>query len=115
MVGLIKPSLHFYSQFTVLFEGRSPTALVNLADRLRADFRPGLHPAPADRQPTLLLVIDAETADQPHWHGLEGRELARSGLYQLWRLDRRWLEKRARTLQSEGSDPNWRDPRPEMF
>jgi 4-amino-4-deoxy-L-arabinose transferase-like glycosyltransferase len=115
MVGLIKPSLHFYSQSTVLFEGRSPTALVNLADRVRAEYRPGLRPAPADLQPTLLLVIDAETADQPHWHGMEGRELARAGLYRLWRLDRRWLEKRARTLQSEGSDPNWRNPRPEMF
>ena len=115
MVGLIKPSLHFYSQSTVLFEGQSPTALVNLADRLRADFRPGLRPDPADLQPTLLLVIDAESADQPHWHGWQGRELARAGLYHLWRLDRLWLEQRARTLQAEGSDPNWREPRPELF
>ncbi len=115
MVGLIKPSLHFYSQSTVLFEGRSPTALVNLADRLHADSRPGLRPGPTDLQPTLLLVIDAETAEQPHWHGWQGRELARAGLYHLWRLDRRWLEKQARTLQTQGNNPNWRDPRPEMF
>ena len=115
MVGLIKPSLHFYSQSTVLFEGRSPTALVNLADRLREDTRPGLSPGPVDLQPTLLLVIDAETAERPQWHGWEGRELARAGVYHLWRLDRLWLEKRAQTLTMDGNDPNWRDPRPEMF
>ena len=115
MVGLRKPSLHFYSRATVLFEGRSPTALVNLADRLRLEARPGLQPASAERQPTLLLVIDAETAAQPHWQGWIGRELAREGPYRLWRLDRRWLEARARRLQAEGRHPNWREPRPERF
>ena len=115
MVGLIKPSLHFYSQSTVLFEGRSPHALVNLADRLRADSRPGLRPSSADRQPTLLLLIDAETAEKRYWRNMEGKELARSGPYGLWRLDRVWLEKRARLLQNEGIHPSWRNPRPEMF
>jgi 4-amino-4-deoxy-L-arabinose transferase-like glycosyltransferase len=115
MVGLIKPSLHFYSQSTVLFEGRSPHALVNLADRLRADSRPGLRPSSADQQPTLLLVIDSETAAKRYWQNREGRELACSGPYCLWRLDRLWLEKRARFLQNEGINPSWRDPRPEMF
>ena len=115
MVGLIKPSLHFYSQSTVLFEGRSPNALVNLADRLRADSRPGLRPSSADLQPTLLLLIDSETAEKRHWRTMEGRELARAGPYYLWRLDRLWLEKRARLLQNEGINPSWRDPRPEMF
>ena len=115
MVGLIKPSLHFYSQSTVLFEGRSPHALVNLADRLRADSRPGLRPSSADRQPTLLLVIDSETAAKRYWQNRQGRELACSGPYCLWRLDRLWLEQRARSLQNEGINPSWRDPRPEMF
>ncbi len=115
MVGLIKPSLHFYSQSTVLFEGRSSHALVNLADRLRADSRPGLQPSSVDLQPTLLLLIDSETAEKRHWRTIEGRELARSGPYSLWRLDRVWLEKRARLLQNEGINPSWRDPRPEMF
>ena len=115
MVGLIKPSLHFYSQSTVLFEGRSPHALVNLADRLRTESRPGLRPSSADRQPTLLLVIDSVTANKSHWRNIEGRELAQAGPYRLWRLDRHWLEKRARSLQNEGINPSWRDPRPEMF
>ena len=115
MVGLIKPSLHFYSQSTVLFEGRSPHALVNLTDRLRAESRPGLQPSSADRQPTLLLVIDAETAKQPHWQTMAGQQLAQAGPYRLWRLDRRWLEQRARLLQQGGIEPTWRNPRPEMI
>jgi 4-amino-4-deoxy-L-arabinose transferase-like glycosyltransferase len=115
MVGLIKPSLHFYSQSTVLFEGRSPHALVNLADRLRSESRPGLRPSSADRQPTLLLVIDSITANKDHWRNMKGRELAHAGPYRLWRLDRLWLEQRARLLQNQGINPSWRRPRPEMF
>jgi 4-amino-4-deoxy-L-arabinose transferase-like glycosyltransferase len=115
MVGLIKPTLHFYSKSTVLFEGRSPYALVNLADRLRADSRPGLRPSSVDQQPTLLLLIDSVTASKPHWRKMEGRQLAQAGPYRLWRLDRLWLEKRARILHNEGINPSWRHPRPEMF
>jgi hypothetical protein len=113
MVGMRKPSLHYYSNATVIFEGRSPSALVNLADRLGSEQRPGLFPG--RHQPTLLLVIDQKTADQPHWRDWQGVELARAGTYQLWRLDRSWLEGRASDLQRRGVDPNWRDPRPERF
>ena len=115
MVGLMKPSLHYYSRLTVLYEGRSRTALVNLADRLRWEQRPGLSPAPAETQPTLLLVIDHQTALLPHWQSRRGQELARAGPYQLWRLDRRWLEGQARQLRAEGRRPTWRLPRPERF
>ena len=115
MVGLMKPSLHFYSRRTVLFEGRSRTALVNLADRLATEERPGLEPAPAELQPSLLLLIDAATADQPHWRDRRGQELDRAGPYRLWRLERAWLEERARMLRSQGRDPTWREPRPERF
>ena len=115
MVGLNKPSLHFYSQRTIVFEGRSAQALVNLADRLTTELRPGLLPRAASRQGTLLLVIDDETARRPHWQGLQGAELARQEPYRLLRLDRLWLEQRARSLQAEGRRPSWRDPRPERL
>lgn len=115
MVGLRKPSLHFYSRSTVLFEGRSPEALINLADRLRSDRRPGLQPSAPEQHPHLLVVIDATTAGRPHWRGWSGQELARAEPYRLWRLDRRWLEDRALSLRGEGRRPNWREPRPERF
>lgn len=115
MVGQMKPSLHFYSRSTVIFEGSSPTALINLADRLRSEVRPGLRPARAQEVPTLLMVIDTRTASQPHWQGWKGQELAHAGTYRLWRLDRLWLEERARQLGRDGRRPSWRDPRPERF
>lgn len=115
MVGLRKPSLHFYSRATVIFEGRSATALINLADRLRHEVRPGLHPSDRQKQPTVLLVIDRDTALQPHWQGRIGKAIAKAGPYELWRLDRGWLEERARQLEAEGKRANWREPRPERF
>ena len=43
MIGVLKPSLHFYTRQVVLYEGKSKSALVNLADRLsheqRQDFK----------------------------------------------------------------------------
>jgi 4-amino-4-deoxy-L-arabinose transferase-like glycosyltransferase len=113
MVGIRQPSLHYYSNATVIFEGRSESALVNLADRLRSEQRPGLFPG--RQQPTVLIVIDRQTAEEPHWQDLEGVELARAGNYQLLRLNWDWLEGRALALQHNGVDPNWRDPRPERF
>lgn len=115
MVGLMKPSLHFYSRRTVIYEGRSATALVNLVDRLATERRPGLQPSTAREQPHLLLVIDATTAERPHWQGLGGRVLARADPYRLLRLDRRRLEQRSRELQASGVEPSWQKPRPERF
>ena len=113
MVGMRQPSLHYYSNATVIFEGRSETALVNLSDRLLSEKRPGL--VPGRHQTSVLLVIDRTTADLPHWRDWQGLEVARAGSYRLWRLDRAWLEGRAVDLERRGVDPNWRDPRPERF
>ena len=41
MVGVQKPSLHFYTNQIIVYEGRSSYALVNLADRLRSEERQG--------------------------------------------------------------------------
>ncbi len=115
MVGLRKPSLHFYSRSTVIFEGRSANALVNLADRLQHEARPGLNPMDHEQQPSVLLLIDRDTALQPHWQGWIGEELAQFEPYRLWRLDRRWMEERARQLGAAGKRPNWRELSPERF
>jgi 4-amino-4-deoxy-L-arabinose transferase-like glycosyltransferase len=115
MVGMRQPSVHFYSRSTVIFEGRSATALVNLADRLEHESRPGLHPTASGGQPSVLVMIDNQTASKPHWQGWDGRELAVAGAYRLWRVDRSWLEERAKKLRAEGKRPNWREQRQERF
>ncbi len=115
MVGMLKPSLHFYSRQVVVYEEAGPRGLVNLSDRLAGERRQGQTPSPADDRSGLLLVIDADTAAQPHWQGLEPEQLDQAGIYRLWRLDRRRLEQRAAALRREGLQPNWREPRPERY
>ncbi|MFQ6537568.1 MULTISPECIES: ArnT family glycosyltransferase [Aphanothece] len=115
MVGMLKPSLHYYARQVVIFEGAPATGLVNLADRLGAERRAGQSPSTVQQQPTLLLVIDAGTAQQPYWQGLEPELLDSAGIYRLWRLDRSRLERRAAALKAAGVRPDWRDPRPERY
>jgi hypothetical protein len=115
MVGILKPSLHYYSRRVVLYEGTPPEGPINLADRLRRERRAGQRPSSAAQQPTVLLVIDGATAALPHWRGLGTTELARSGLYRLWRVDRRRLEARAVELARGGLNSTWWRPRPERY
>ena len=115
MVGILKPSLHYYSRRVVIYEGDPPVGPLNLADRLRHESRPGQSPSSPAQRPTLLLVIDRGTAALPHWRGLEPSELASSGLYSLWRVERRRLEQRADSLRLQGLTPTWQLPRPERY
>ncbi len=115
MVGILKPSLHYYSRRVVLYEGTPPEGPINLSDRLRRERRAGQLPSSAAQQPTVMLVIDAATAALPHWRGLGTTELARSGLYRLWRVDRRRLEARAAELARGGLNSTWWRPRPERY
>jgi 4-amino-4-deoxy-L-arabinose transferase-like glycosyltransferase len=115
MMGMLKPSLHYYSRRVVIYEGAEPQNLVNLADRLRRESRPGQPASRPDQQPSVLVVIDVATAEQPHWQGLNPQLLERRGIYGLWRLDRRKLEQRAEQLRRQGAAADWSDPRPERY
>jgi hypothetical protein len=115
MVGILKPSLHFYTGRVVIYEGNKPSDLVNLADRLRRERRPGQPPSDPAQQPSVLVVIDQRTASSTWWQGLQPQRLGGAGLYQLWRLDRRRLERRAAQLQAQGETPTWDLPRPERY
>ena len=115
MVGMLKPSMHYYTRQVVLFEGAPAIGLLNLADRLKAEVRDGQSPSPVTSGSTVLVAIDAETATLPHWRGLEPEQLEAAGIYRLWRLDRSRLEQRAAALSATGLRPDWRDPRPERY
>lgn len=115
MVGMLKPSLHFYGRQVVVYEGADPVGLVNLSERLAEERRLGQEPLPADTAVPLFVVIDTDTAAQPHWQGLQPELLEDAGIYQLWRLDRRRLARRAAALVAEGVRADWRDPRPERY
>jgi len=118
MVGAMKPSMHFYTQQVVVYEGRSDSALVNLSDRLSHERRRGWvgHPIHGNEgSPTVLIVIDSGTLERSHWKGLDLQLLGQFGVYQVVRLDRAKLERRAAELQTEGVTLTWKTPRPERF
>jgi 4-amino-4-deoxy-L-arabinose transferase-like glycosyltransferase len=116
MVGILKPSLHYYTRQVVLYEGVQPNGPLNLSDRLLREQRRGFSPSPASPTATLLLVIDAGTAQLPHWRELPHQALARRGLYALWRVNRTDLEALGATLRRQGVPAaDWQRPRPERY
>ena len=116
MVGAMKPSLHFYTDQVVIYEGISEAALVNVVDRFRSEMsRRGFRGSSVEEQPTALVVIDGRTSESEHWQALQPQKLASHGIYRLWRVDRRRLEARARQLRQQGVTPDWREPRPERY
>ena len=119
MVGAIKPSLHFYTDQVIVFEGRSKIAFVNLVDRIKNEKRQGWEGVPIkgiNQSKTALVVIDDRTVkNRFYWNGLEPEILAKKGVYNLWRLDRNKLERRYKELVLGGSLPNWRGHRKERF
>ena len=115
MVGVLKPSLHYYSRRVVIYEGVGEEGPVNLADRLRREPRAGQVPSSPEAQPTVLVVIDRSTARSPFWSRLGAREIDRAGVYLLWRVERRRLEAEAARLRRLGFAPDWDRPRPERY
>ncbi len=118
MVGAAKPSLHFYTNEIVLYEGRSSGALVNLSERLNFDERQGWKGTPIgsnNSSSTVLIVIDQKTINRQYWKGLNYYELGNFGIYLVLRLDRLSLEKRAKEIVDSGIVSDWKLPRPERF
>jgi 4-amino-4-deoxy-L-arabinose transferase-like glycosyltransferase len=115
MVGILKPSLHYYGWRVVIYEGVGVEGPMNLADRLRRERRVGQVPSSPEGQPTVLVVIDQTTSRAPYWRDLGATEIASAGLYRLWRLDRRRLEAEVARLRLRGYAPDWDKPRPERY
>ncbi|MCP9774124.1 glycosyltransferase family 39 protein [Cyanobium sp. WAJ14-Wanaka] len=115
MVGIMKPSLHYYGRQVVLYEGAEPVGLINLADRLAREGRQGLRPSAATTGSTVLLVIDQGTAALLPWRAVPHQQLASQGLYRLWRIQRTDLQGQAELLLQGGQRPDWDLPRPERY
>ncbi len=118
MVGAMKPSIHFYTNQVIVFEGRSKNAFVNVSDRLENEKRRGWEGRPIygpNGSETTLLLIDKRSVEKSYWQGLNPKVLGSFGVYSVWRLDRENLERRAEYLKTEGVVSTWKNPRPERF
>ncbi len=118
MVGIRKPSLHFYTRKLVTYESHSPVGLVNLSNRLRYEERDNWNNIEKNlpkEAPTFLLVIDRKTSTLQHWQNLEKQELGNYGVYKIWRLKKQVVEEREKFLRSRGVMPNWRETTKERY
>ena len=104
MVGVNKPSLHYYSRKVVLYAGRPPSGLLDLAEQL-----------PPQAPGTALVVIDATTAELPHWQDMPHEQLGAAGIYLLWRVPLEALQQRGQALAASGVESTWRLPNPERY
>ena len=118
MVGAMKPSIHFYTNQVIVFEGRSKNAFVNVSDRLKNEKRRGWKGGPiygSNGSETTLLLIDKRSVEKSYWQGLNQKVLGNFGVYSVWRLDRENIERRAQSLKTDGVTSTWENPRPERF
>jgi 4-amino-4-deoxy-L-arabinose transferase-like glycosyltransferase len=108
MVGINKPSLHYYTNQVVIYEGRPASGLRNLGERLQVNRQ-----EPAVE--SFLLVIDRTTASQPFWKVVDHQLLTRQGIYELWRVPRMTIQQQAKLLATQGVVSTWQQPNPERY
>ena len=115
MIGIRKPSMHFYTRQIVFYESANEEGLVNLFERLNFDRRMNYQDKPAYDYESILVVIDKYSSKEDHWTNISHQKLGVYGIYNLWRIKRSDLNEQATDLQSNGFEANWRNKQVEKF
>ncbi len=115
MIGIRKPSLHFYSKQIVFYESRNAEGVINLSDRLTFDRRVNFQDKPNYDNETFLVVIDKYSSIEEHWSNISHQKLGVYGIYNLWRIKKSDLNAQATNLLSNGFKANWRNKKVEKF
>jgi len=115
MIGIRKPSLHFYSKQIVFYESRNAEGVINLSDRLTFDRRINFQDKPNYDNETFLVVIDKYSSIEEHWSNISHQKLGVYGIYNLWRIKKSDLNAQATNLLSNGFEANWRNKKVEKF
>jgi len=115
MVGIRKPSLHFYTEQIVFYESNSRIGIINLSERFEKDKRINLIDNPNYDSESFLVVIDKYSFDKAHWKNIKRQELGVYGIYNLIRVDRMELKKYASNYQKEGIRSDWNKEKFEKF
>ena len=115
MVGIRKPSLHYYSRQIVFYEPNTKEGLINLSDRLENDRRYNYEDQPNYDYKSLLVVIDDYSSAKLHWSNINHQKLGEFGIYNLWRIQKSDLNKYADFLENNGYELNWKNREVEKF
>ncbi len=115
MIGIRKPSLHYYSRQIVFYEPNTKEGLINLSDRLNNDRRKNYEDQPDYEYNSLLVVIDKYSSREKHWLNINHQKLGAYGIYNLWRIQKSDLDKSSESLVNSGYKSDWKNRKVEKF
>ena len=115
MIGIRKPSLHYYSRQIVFYEPNTKEGLINLSDRLSADRRKNHEDQPDYEYNSLLVVIDEYSSREEHWSRINHQQLGVFGIYNLWRIQKIDLNNYSKFLVNSGFKSDWKNRKVEKF
>ena len=115
MIGIRKPSLHYYSRQIVFYEPNTEEGLINLSERLNTDRRENYEDQPDYEYKSLLVVIDEYSTRRQQWSKINHQKLGKFGIYNLWRIQKSDLNKYSRFLVKSGYKSDWKNRKVEKF
>tara|TARA_B100000925_G_scaffold255675_1_gene209158 strand:- start:238 stop:687 length:450 start_codon:yes stop_codon:yes gene_type:complete len=115
MIGIRKPSLHFYSRQIVFYEPNTKEGLINLSERLVMDRRENYEDQPDYESQSLLIVIDNYSSRKLHWSNIDHQKLGKYGIYNLWRIQKSDLNQVSKFLVKSGYESDWKNRKVEKF
>jgi len=115
MIGIRKPSLHYYSRLIVFYEPNTEEGLINLSERLNTDRRENYEDQPDYEFKSLLVVIDEYSSRAKHWSNINHQKLGEYGIYNLWRIKKSDLNKYSEFLVNSGYKSDWKNRKVEKF
>ena len=115
MIGIRKPSLHYYSRQIVFYEPNTKEGLINLSDRLNNDRRENYEDKPNYEYKSLLVVIDKYSSREKHWSNIKYQKLGEYGIYKLWRIQKSDLNAYSKLLENSGFKSDWKNRNVEKF
>ena len=115
MIGIRKPSLHFYTEQIVFYESSAAEGVLNLFERLNFDRRFNFQDKPNYNNEYFLVVIDKYSSREEHWSNINHQKLGSYGIYNLWRVKKSDLNVKAINLLNNGFQANWRNKKVEKF
>ncbi len=115
MIGIRKPSLHYYSRQIVFYEPKTKEGIINLSERLNNDRRENYEDQPNYEYKSLLVVIDEYSSREQHWSNINHQKLGKYGIYNLWRIEKSDLIKYSELLVNSGYESDWKNRKVEKF
>ena len=115
MIGIRKPSLHYYSRQIVFYEPNTEEGLINLSERLINDTRENYEDQPDYEYKSLLVVIDEYSSRRKQWSKINHQKLGKYGIYNLWRIEKSDLNEYSKFLVNSGYKSDWRNIKFEKF